>query len=92
MIGLNEYFGWYEPDVTGLERLLANSDPGKPVIISETGAEAKAGHRGRVLFSEDWQAEFYVRQFDVLDRHSYVQGVAAWLLYDFRTARGPSSF
>jgi beta-glucuronidase len=89
LIGLNEYFGWYEPDLSGLEQLLANSTPGKPVIISETGADAMPGHRaaGRVLFGEDWQAEFYRRQFDVLDRHAYVQGVAAWLLYDFRSAR-----
>ncbi len=33
VIGLNEYFVWYEPDFTGLDRLLANSDPGKPVIV-----------------------------------------------------------
>lgn len=94
VIGLNEYFGWYEPDMTGLERLLANSDPGKPVIISETGADAKPGHRasGRVLFGEDWQAEFYRRQSEVLDRFPYVRGMAAWLLYDFRTPRRQTSF
>jgi beta-glucuronidase len=73
--------------------LLANSTPGKPVIISETGADAMPGHRaaGRVLFGEDWQAEFYNRQFDVVDRCAYVQGVAAWLLYDFRSARRQST-
>ena len=30
IIGLNEYFGWYEPDFTGLQRLLANSRPNRP--------------------------------------------------------------
>ncbi|MEJ1746557.1 glycoside hydrolase family 2 TIM barrel-domain containing protein, partial [Escherichia coli] len=43
VIGLNEYFGWYESNFDGLERLFANSDPGKPVIVSETGADAAPG-------------------------------------------------
>ncbi|MEO1090028.1 MAG: glycoside hydrolase family 2 TIM barrel-domain containing protein [Pseudomonadota bacterium] len=89
VVGLNEYFGWYEPDFDGLERLLANSTPGKPVIVSETGADAVVGRRGegRALFSEDWQAEVYRRQFALLRKASYVQGLCAWLLYDFRSER-----
>ena len=94
MIGLNEYFGWYEPDFSGLDRLLANSDPGKPVIVSETGADALPGHRGagRVLFTEDWQAEFYRQQVRRLAATPYVAGIAAWLLYDFRTERRQTRF
>ena len=89
IIGINEYFGWYEPDVTNLERLVANSVPDKPVIISETGADALLGHRGagRVLFSEDWQAEFYRLQMAVISRTPWIRGIAAWLLYDFRSER-----
>jgi beta-glucuronidase len=94
VIGLNEYFGWYEPHFDGLDRLLANSDPGKPVIVSETGADAAPGFRasGRVLFSEDWQAEFYRRQAAAIERTPYVRGLAAWLLYDFRSERRQTSF
>jgi beta-glucuronidase len=94
VIGLNEYFGWYEPDFSGLDRLLANSDPGKPVIVSETGADALPGHRGagRVLFTEDWQAEFYRQQVKRLAATPYVAGIAAWLLYDFRTERRQTGF
>ncbi|MBM3521626.1 MAG: glycoside hydrolase family 2 [Alphaproteobacteria bacterium] len=94
VIGLNEYFGWYESNFDGLERLFANSDPGKPVIVSETGADAAPGHRaaGRVLFTEDWQAEFYRRQCALIERTSYVRGLAAWLLYDFRTERRQTGF
>jgi beta-glucuronidase len=94
VIGLNEYFGWYEPDFTGLDRLLANSSPDKPVIISETGADAAPGHHGsgRVLFTEDWQAEFYREQFKRIAATPYVVGLAAWLLYDFRTERRQTSF
>ncbi|TCR69617.1 glycoside hydrolase family 2 TIM barrel-domain containing protein [Bosea sp. BK604] len=94
VIGINEYFGWYEPDVANLERLVANSDPGKPVVISETGADALFGHRGagRVLFSEDWQAEFYRLQMAVIARTPWIRGMAAWLLYDFRSERRQTGF
>ncbi len=94
VIGLNEYFGWYERDFSGLEKLLANSLPDRPVIISETGADAAPGHRGagRVLFTEDWQAEFYRQQVSRIAATTYVAGLAAWLLYDFRTERRQTSF
>lgn len=94
VIGLNEYFGWYEPDFTGLERLLANSRPGKPVIISEVGADALAGHRGgtRELFTEDCQAEVFRRQLEIVGRAPYVQGFFPWLLYDYRTERRQTRF
>ena len=94
VVGLNEYFGWYEPDFSGLERLLGNSSPDRPVIVSETGADAAPGHRGagRVLFTEDWQAEFHRQQFRRIAATPYVAGLAAWLLYDFRTERRQTSF
>jgi beta-glucuronidase len=94
VIGLNEYFGWYEPDFSGLDRLLANSRPGKPVIVSETGADALPGHHGagRVLFSEDWQAHFIAEQLARLAPVGYIAGVALWLLYDFRSERRQTSF
>jgi beta-glucuronidase len=89
VIGLNEYFGWYEQGFQGLHRLLANSRPGRPVIISETGADARAGHRDAAapLFSEERQAAFYEGQCVALERAAYVRGLAAWLLYDFRSLR-----
>ena len=68
VIGLNEYFGWYEPSFEGLRRLLANSDPSKPVIVTEFGADAVAGLRGgeRELFTEDCQAALYREQLAIL--------------------------
>jgi beta-glucuronidase len=94
VIGLNEYFGWYEPDFDGLQRLLRNSDPGKPVIISETGADALAGHRGgvRELFTEDCQADIYRHQVALASEASYVCGMTPWLLYDFRSERRQTVF
>jgi len=94
VIGINEYFGWYEPEMGDLQRLLDNSSPGKPVLVSETGADALAGFRDKDggMFSEDRQAEFYRRQIAILKRCGYVQGIAAWLLYDFRSERRQTRF
>ncbi len=52
---------------------------------------ASAG-RGGVLFTEDWQAEFYRQQFRRIAATPYIAGIAAWLLYDFRTERRQTSF
>jgi beta-glucuronidase len=89
VIGLNEYFGWYEPDFDGLERLIANSAPDRPVVISEFGADAVAGLRGgeRELFTEDCQAAILRRQFEILQTAPWLRGTFPWLLYDFRSER-----
>ena len=89
VIGLNEYFGWYEPDFDGLVRLLGNSTPDKPVVISETGADASTGfggERGR-LFSEAHQAYVHARQLEIVRSVPYIAGYFPWLLYDFRSER-----
>lgn len=89
IVGVNEYFGWYEPSFDGLRRLLANSNPGKPVIITETGADALAGRMGdnATLFSEAHQAAIYAEQLSLLSTASYVRGISPWILYDFRAER-----
>ena len=89
VIGLNEYFGWYEPSLEGLERLLVNSSPDRPVVISETGADAVAGLRSGsgALFSEDRQADMLSAQAAAVGRADYVRGFFPWLLYDFRSPR-----
>lgn len=94
VIGINEYFGWYEPGFDGLARLLANSRPDKPVVISETGADALAGHHGgvRQLFTEECQAEYFRQQIALVSHVEYVRGFCPWLLYDFRTERRQTGF
>lgn len=94
VIGVNEYFGWYEPDFAGLERLIANSDPDRPVVISEVGADALAGHRGgeRELFTEDCQAAIFRDQIAIVREVDWVRGFFPWLLYDFRSPRRQTRF
>ena len=57
VIGINEYYGWYDPDFDKLPKILSNSAPGKPVLICEFGADARLGQRGTVdeLWTEDKQ-------------------------------------
>ncbi|MEO1103031.1 MAG: glycoside hydrolase family 2 TIM barrel-domain containing protein [Pseudomonadota bacterium] len=89
VVGVNEYFGWYEPDFADLQRLLANSAVEKPLVISETGADALAGMHGApgVLFSEAHQAHVFERQLEIVAEAPAVEGFFAWLLYDFRSER-----
>ena len=89
VIGINEYYGWYEPDFSKLIKIFENSKPSKPVIISEFGADAKAGSRGTRddLYTEDNQLEIYENQINTLSRIPYIKGINPWILYDFRCPR-----
>jgi beta-glucuronidase len=89
IIGVNEYYGWYDPDIGKLSRVLANSRPGKPVVVCEFGADARAGFHGRddELFSEDMQARLYERQLATIGACPSVKGLSPWILYDFRSPR-----
>ncbi len=82
VIGLNQYFGWYEPGFEGLETLLKNSDPDRPVVISETGADAAAGLHGpdNRLFTEEYQARILTWQVEIAASADYVVGTFIWLL------------
>jgi len=89
VIGLNEYYGWYIKDFDELGTLLADWNPGKPVIISETGAGALAGNHGAKtqLFTEEYMAEVYRKQIGVIKTVDYIRGISPWILYDFRAGR-----
>ena len=92
IIGINEYCGWYTPDFEKLPQLLTNSHPDKPVIITEFGADALAGHHGTITDKgcEECQAYVYERQIETLRNISYIKGMTPWILYDFRCPRRTS--
>mgnify|MGYP000994293120 CR=1 FL=1 len=89
VIGINEYYGWYNPNFSKLPELFVKSQPDKPVIISEFGAGAKAGFRGTVddYFSEGCQKEVYKKQIETFAKIPYIQGTSPWILFDFRCPR-----
>lgn len=93
VIGLNEYCGWYTADMKMLPELFKNSHPQKPVIITEFGADALAGHRGTIMDkgSEDCQAFVYEKQIEQIRKISYIKGMTPWILKDFRCPRRTSS-
>ena len=89
IIGINEYYGWYEPDFSKLPRIFLNSEPQKPVIISEFGADAKAGVHGHrdEMFTEEYQLDVYERQIEALAQIPCIRGISPWILFDFRCPR-----
>jgi len=89
VIGINEYYGWYEPDFSKLMKIFENSNPEKPVIISEFGADAGAGFRGTRddLMTEDKQLAVYESQIETFRRIPYIKGTSPWILFDFRCPR-----
>ena len=89
IIGLNEYCGWYAADFRTLPALFENSDPKKPVIITEFGADAMSGNRGTVTDkgTEDCQAFVYEKQIENIRKIRYIKGMTPWILRDFRCPR-----
>lgn len=88
VVGVNEYFGWYTP--WPVEPGQAVWKPfGKPLLISEFGAEARYGRHGAndvaSGWNEEFQAEFYRKQLRMIERIPFVRGVAPWVLMDFRS-------
>ena len=94
IIGLNEYYGWYAPDFQDLVRIFKNSKPAKPVLISEFGAGAKAGHHGSrdEIFTEEYMDEGYRKQIEVIGTLDYICGMTPWILYDFHCPRRQNCF
>ena len=94
LVGINEYYGWYEPDVEDLKAIGRNYDLERPLIITETGADAPAGRRSEAgaLFSEDQMLACYQDQFESIVDIEAVKGFCPWILYDFRSERRKNGF
>jgi beta-glucuronidase len=89
VLGLNEYFGWYQPHFDDLIALFENSRSGKPIIITECGADAPYGEHGTrdEMWTEEYQENVYRQQVEAIRRIDYVAGLSPWILYDFRCPR-----
>ncbi|MCH4033109.1 MAG: glycoside hydrolase family 2 [Lachnospiraceae bacterium] len=89
VVGMNEYYGWYYRDYSILEEILCRTLLGlqKPLVISETGAAARAGAYGgeEELFTENHQEKVLKEQIRIAgDR---VNGLFPWILFDFRSGQ-----
>ncbi len=96
VICLNRYYGWYERggrlDIAKeelREELEWWRALGKPVMITEYGADTVMGLRDSlpVLFTEEYQVAFYEANNAVLDEFDFVVGEQAWNFADFATVQ-----
>lgn len=94
VIGVNEYYGWYDPDFSKFLSILENTEIQKPIIISEFGAGAACGNHGDPdnLWTEECQEEIYRRQIEIFSQSEKIKGTAPWVLMDFRSPKRLNSF
>ncbi|HEY6738848.1 MAG TPA: beta-glucuronidase [Actinopolymorphaceae bacterium] len=95
---LNRYYGWYvdSGDLAASERKLqAELEAwaeryGKPIIMTEYGADALAGLHSvtPMPWTEDYQAELLAMYHRVFDRVDAVVGEQIWNFADFATGPG----
>lgn len=91
VLGYNEYLGWYTGKPETIPGYTWHDPMGKPVIVSEFGAGAKAGLHGPVtqMFTEEYQANVFRQQFRMLDKMPFLRGMTPWVLMDFRSPLRP---
>jgi len=108
VIGINEYWGWYDrigdgtadppPPRLPLELpelevcLTEKSALGKPLLLTEFGADAQPGFRSDSceLWSEEYQAAFLARQLEIAARCPAVCGTFPFSYADYRDPSKPS--
>lgn len=97
VICLNRYYGWYlsggelEAAAEGLRNELAEWEKcGKPVMFTEYGADTVAGLHDTVpvMFTEEYQLEFYRINHAVIDECPFFVGEQVWNFADFATSEG----
>ena len=92
VMAVNTYNGWYSDDrLADLPEITWHLPTDKPLLISEFGADAKAGlhdtdsdpHK----FSEEFQAEYYRQTLAMLAKVPSLAGMSPWILKDFQSPR-----
>jgi beta-glucuronidase len=91
VIGINEYIGWYEGKPEDADHMEWDIRFEKPLIVSEFGADAKFGLHGGgdARWTEEYQANVYQHQLQMLNRIRQLRGLSPWILMDFRSPRRP---
>ena len=98
VVCINRYYGWYNlsgdlPTAQYALRMELDwwEKVGKPVILSEYGADTVAGLHGAApeMFTEEFQVAFYEAINACLDERDFVIGETPWNFADFGTQQGP---
>ena len=93
VIGTNEYIGWYEQTLAGIDATTWDIRYQKPLIMSEWGADARSGNHASAgdahpaIWTEEYQADLYRHQIAMLNRIPQLRGTTPWILMDFRSPR-----
>ncbi|WP_018394810.1 beta-glucuronidase [Bacillus sp. 37MA] len=99
VLALNRYYGWYveagEWDIVKAQ-LREEFDgwlkrcPGKPIMFTEYGADTVAGLHdvAPVMFTEEFQVEYYRANHEVFDEYKEFVGEQVWNFADFATSQG----
>jgi beta-glucuronidase len=95
---LNRYYGWYvntgdleAAELAWEEELTAWAGEGKPIIITEYGADTYPGLHSVVAgnpWSEEYQVEYLDMNHRLFDRIDAVVGEHVWNFADFTTTSG----
>ncbi|WP_083811514.1 glycoside hydrolase family 2 protein [Asticcacaulis biprosthecium] len=91
VLAVNTYNGWYGNDkIEDVPNTVWHSASGKPLLLSEFGADAQYGHfdsEHHSRFSEDYQVDFYNGTLAMADKIPFLRGMSPWILKDFRSPR-----
>ena len=96
---LNRYYGWYVAggDLKEAKRMLQEElngweerCPNKPIMFTEYGADTVAGMHDTVpvMFTEEYQVEYYKANHEVVDKCKNFVGEQVWNFADFATSQG----
>ncbi|MBA3873403.1 MAG: beta-glucuronidase [Anaerolineae bacterium] len=97
VLSLNRYAGWYSQPgqldeaipVLSAELDALHQKFNKPIIVTEFGADALAGHHAQPpeMFSEEYQADMLEQYIQLFRTKAFVIGEHIWNLCDFKTGQ-----
>jgi beta-glucuronidase len=99
VVCINRYWGWYFKGGE-MEKGFAMMDQefddlwevlGKPIIVTEFGADTQAGLHGHpvVMWTEEYQANFIRGYLEIAARKDFVAGMQVWNFADFAAVQSP---
>ncbi|HYW95145.1 MAG TPA: glycoside hydrolase family 2 TIM barrel-domain containing protein [Bacteroidales bacterium] len=89
VVSFNEYLGWYDGTPEKCKKVSWEIKYDKPVVISEFGGGALYGKHGdkNTRWTEEYQAELYKQNLDMLLKIPQFRGTTPWILADFHSPR-----
>ena len=92
VVAVNQYLGWYYGQRDAIANTRWSTPFDKPIVFTEMGAGAKAGHHGDdgQIWTEEFQAAVYAAHVQMVEANrsdtggGAVAGMSPWILKDFR--------